>query len=95
MKTTVVPQSRNLSPSPMRMALDKNGFLVPVMAGGQQAGQGGSEERLLKKAEAARLLSVSMATINRMLKAETLPRRQINGSVRIPLSAVNQIMEGC
>ena len=94
MKVTAVPQNRNPMGSSMRLAMDGDGYLVPVMAGGQHAGQGGTEERLLKKAEAAKFLSVSMATINRMLKAETLPRRQINGSVRIPLSAIKHIMEG-
>ncbi len=51
-------------------------------------------EQLLSRKEAAKLLCVSMPTIDRMLRDGGLPRRRIRGAVRIPLSAIEAIVNG-
>ena len=50
--------------------------------------------RMLRKREAAELLAVSLSTIDRMLRAGTLPKRTIGGSVRVPADAIHRLMEG-
>jgi len=50
-------------------------------------------EKLLTRKEAAKKLSVSIPTIDRMLRDGDLPHRHIRRAVRIPLSAVNLIIE--
>ena len=51
-------------------------------------------EQLLSRKEAAKLLCISIPTIDRMLRDGQLPLRRIRGAVRIPLSAVEALMNG-
>jgi excisionase family DNA binding protein len=50
--------------------------------------------RLLRKTEACRILSVSLATLDRMVRDGQLPRVQVRGGVRIPADAVAKLVEG-
>ncbi|MCF7848564.1 MAG: helix-turn-helix domain-containing protein [Kiritimatiellales bacterium] len=51
-------------------------------------------EKLLTRKEAAAALSVSLPTLDRMLRENELPRRRIRGAVRIPKSAINAFVLG-
>jgi len=51
-------------------------------------------ERLLSRRESAVALSVSIPTLDRMLRDGELPRRRIRGTVRIPQSAIESIKRG-
>jgi len=51
-------------------------------------------ERLLTRKESAAALAISTITLDRMIKAGELEARRIRGSVRIPHSAVQAIIEG-
>lgn len=51
-------------------------------------------EQLLSRKDAAKLLCVSIPTIDRMLRDGELPRRRIRGAVRIPLSVIEAVMRG-
>jgi len=51
-------------------------------------------ERLLTRRETGSALRVSMPTVDRMLRANQLPKRRIRGAVRIPASAVERIISG-
>ncbi|VGO12624.1 hypothetical protein PDESU_01177 [Pontiella desulfatans] len=50
-------------------------------------------DKLLTRKEAAKLLNVSIPTIDRMLRDGELPHRHIRRAVRITLSAVNLLTE--
>ena len=50
-------------------------------------------EKLLTRKEAAKLLSVSIPTIDRMLRDGELNRQHIRGAVRISRSAVERLMK--
>lgn len=51
-------------------------------------------ERLLTRRESAAELSISLPTLDRMLRDGELPRRRIRGTVRIPQSAIDSIKRG-
>ena len=53
-----------------------------------------TEEQLLTRKEAAKESSVSIPTLDRMLRDGELPRRRIRGAVRVPLSAIEAIKSG-
>lgn len=46
---------------------------------------------LVRKADAARLLSVSVRTVDRLISRGILPARRIGGAVRIPVAALQAI----
>jgi len=50
------------------------------------------EPLVVDKHTACKLLGISIATLNRMLKDRQLPSVRIRGSVRIPADAINQLM---
>lgn len=54
----------------------------------------GKIEKLLTRKEAAIALSISVVSVDRMLRDGDLPRRRIRGNVRIPQSAVSAYIEG-
>lgn len=51
-------------------------------------------EKLLTRKEASTMLHISIPTIDRMLRDKELAYRKIRRAVRIPLSAVEQLMKG-
>jgi excisionase family DNA binding protein len=56
---------------------------------GQEAG-----DKLRTKKEAAETLSISSATLNRLLASGQIRRIKIRGAVRIPQSAIDEIING-
>ena len=52
-------------------------------------------ERLLTRRETAAELSVSLPTVDRLLRDGELPRRRIRGAVRVPKTAVESLKTGC
>ncbi len=53
-----------------------------------------SAERLLSKKEVAQMFSVSVRTVERMMKFGTLKRVPVRGCVRFKLRDVQRVMEG-
>lgn len=53
-----------------------------------------AQEQLLTRKDAAKMLSISLPTLDRMLRDGELPRRHIRGAVRIPLSSIEAITSG-
>ncbi|VGO17592.1 hypothetical protein PDESU_06190 [Pontiella desulfatans] len=51
-------------------------------------------ESLYTVPEAAKALSLSVPTINRMMRDGQLPKRKIRGAVRVPRSAIADILAG-
>lgn len=51
-------------------------------------------EKLLTRKEAAKALTVSLPTIDRLMASGGLKRVKINGAVRIPESAIQKIITG-
>ena len=49
-------------------------------------------ETLLTRKEAAEALKVSVPTVDRCLRDDTLPKHRIRGAVRIPSSAVDRLI---
>lgn len=52
-----------------------------------------NEKTYLTKAEAAEVLSVSVATINRIVYSGVLPAAKVGGFVRIPAQAIEAMMK--
>jgi excisionase family DNA binding protein len=49
-------------------------------------------EKMLTRRETAQALGVSLPTVDRMLRDGNLPKRRIRGAVRIPSSAISNIV---
>jgi len=75
------PYCKGLTPEQLQVALT----FKPEASG---------NETLLTRAEAARRLGVSLPTVDRCLADGSLPRRKIRGAVRIPASAIENILQG-
>ena len=60
--------------------------------------ENGSDSRFvpdsaLSKRETASVLNVSLSTVDRMLRDRQLPHTKVRGSVRIPVRAVEELLE--
>jgi len=75
------PWCPDLTPARLRSALDF------------KPDEGGIEKLLTRK-EAAQAMRVSLPTVDRCLRDGAIPKRHIRGAVRIPASAIANILSG-